>query len=97
MQAFQQGIASAVSTTVQQVIQSMLVNPVNVLVETRGRKMDERHFRRMKNYDGKETDWKGWKFQLRAAIRAASNDLARVFDWVEVQSSSEIDRRGDAH
>ena len=95
MLAFQQGIAAAVSTAVQQVMQGMQTNPPSVPVEqpSNRRKMDERHFRRMKNFDGKEADWKEWKFQLRVAVRANSNDVAKVMDWVEVQTGSEIDRQ----
>ena len=94
MLVFQQGIAAAVSTAVQQVIQGMPANTASVPVEQPSRKrMDERHFRRMKNFDGKEADWKEWKFQLRVAVRANSNDVAKVMDWVEVQTGSEIDRQ----
>ena len=89
MLAFRQGIAAAVSTAVQQVLQGMPANPASVPVVPPVRKrMDERHRRRMKHYDGKDADWKD---QLRVAVRANSNDVAKVMDWVEVQTESEID------
>ncbi len=94
MLAFQQGLSAAVAAAVQQVMQSMPAHPATVPVDQPSRKrMDERHFRRMKTFDGKEADWKEWKFQLRVAVRANSNDVAKVMDWVEVQTGPEIDRQ----
>ena len=49
--------------------------------------MDERHFRRMRTFDGgKETDWKEWGFQFRVAVTASNLHVAKVMSWIENQA-----------
>ena len=45
--------------------------------------LDERHFRRMATFGGEGRQWREWSFQLRAALRGASKDVADVISWIE--------------
>ena len=45
--------------------------------------LDERYFRRIKVYEGKDTEWKEFQFQLKVAVRAASPEVAKLMEHVE--------------
>jgi hypothetical protein len=96
MAVLQQGIATAVQLAITETMTRMPVpvapSDVPVPDARAGKRMDERHFRRMKTFDGtKETDWKEWGFQFRVAVRASSRDVSKVMDWIESQTE-EVDR-----
>ena len=46
---------------------------------------NERHFRRVDRFDGKDT-WSDWCFTFKAAARSADKATVEVMDWIENQT-----------
>ena len=45
--------------------------------------LDEKEFRRMQTFSGKDTEWKEWHFSMKMCTRAADVDVERCLDYAE--------------
>ena len=54
-------------------------------------KLDERYFRRVKIFEGKEGTWKDWNFQFRVQVRAADNWCGGILDKIQVMGEADWD------
>ncbi len=55
-----------------------------------GRGIDERAFKRMKEFDGNEVEWKDWAFQFQAAMRSTNRGVDKWMRWVQAKDGETI-------
>ena len=54
-------------------------------VRKKSRRLEEKHFRRVKVFNGKSANWREWAFQVRVALKAADGDAHKALEWTEKQ------------
>ena len=52
--------------------------------------LDERQFRRLRPFEGKEGEWKEWCFQFKVAVRAANSSIGKILEEAE-KKTLEVD------
>ena len=61
------------------------------------REIEERHYRRIKVFDGNINTWTDWAFQFKVCTRAASLDAFKAMEFVEQQTDEVWTGEAETH
>lgn len=79
------GSCSAMSFSPEQLQQifEMFAKAQDLRQKNKSAYLDERHFRRIETFKGKDAEWKDWIFRFHAALARAEPGIHDILKWVE--------------